>query len=252
MLKIGMIIWGLLVGANARAQLVNIEARRIHNDSVRRAGEINADLNFTDVNGRRLTVFNSALVLQQKSRNLRSYWLLLGNAAFSKLRNQDIENTFFLHLRFNHKLGKKLRWEAFTQIQGNLPIGIRQRYLTGTGPRIKLLDRQHLHLFVGSLYMLEFERASNGINTFAHRNSSYLSLSLDIPAIKAELISTTYYQPLFANFADFRVLTENRLDFHITKNFKVQTSFRYFYDSRPPQGFKNYTTNFRQGFGWKF
>jgi Protein of unknown function, DUF481 len=237
---------------SAKAQLVNIEARRIHSDSVRRAGEFNFDYSYSDVNNKKLTVFNTALVLQQKSKDFKKYLLLLANAELSKARREDFENAAFLHLRFNHKYGRLLRWEAFTQLQSNLPIGIKLRFLTGTGPRLKLLSTSFIHVYAGCLYMLEEEKTTTGISTTSHRNSSYVSFSADIPGVKAELISTTYFQPLFASLQDYRILSENRLDFYITRRFKAQTSFRYFFDSRPPEGINNQTVSFRQGFGWKF
>ncbi len=237
---------------SAKAQLVNIEARRIHSDSVRRAGEFNFDYSYSDVNNKKLTVFNTALVLQQKSKNLKDYLLLLANAELSKARKEDFENAAFLHLRFNHKFGKLLRWEAFTQLQSNLPIGIKIRYLSGTGPRLKLLSNRFINVYAGCLYMLEYEKTTGGTNTTGHRNSTYISFSAEIPGIRAELISTTYFQPLFASLQDHRILSENRLDFYITKRFKVQTSFRYFFDSKPPEGINNQTVSFKQGFGWKF
>jgi Protein of unknown function, DUF481 len=237
---------------SAKAQLVNIEARRIHSDSIRQAGEFNFDYSYSDVNKKKLTVFNTALVLQQKSKNLKDYLLLLANAELSKARNEDFENATFLHLRFNHKYNKLLRWEVFTQLQSNLPIGVKLRFLSGTGPRFKLLNSSFINVYLGCLYMLEYEKTTGGVNSTGHRNSSYVSLSVDIPQLKAELISTTYFQPLFNNLQDYRILSENRLDFHITKKFKVQTSFRYYFDSRPPEGINNYTLAFKQGFGWRF
>jgi hypothetical protein len=241
-----------LINFSAKAQLVNIEAKRIHSDSTRRVGELNADMRYTAVNQKTLTVFKSALLLQQKSKNYKSYLLVLASAELSKTKAQEFENAGFLHIRYNQKMAKHIRWEVFTQLQSNLPIGVRQRWLAGTGPRFKLAATQTFAAYMGSLYMFEYEKAIAGVNTVAHRSSSYLSFSLEIPAIKTELVSTAYYQPLFANFKDYRILSENRLNFNITKKFKVQTSFKYFFDSRPPQGINNYTIAFDQGFGWKF
>jgi Protein of unknown function, DUF481 len=250
-MKIVFLIFTVLC-FSAKAQLVNIEARRIHNDSVQQAGEFNFDYSYSDVNNKKLTVFNSALTLQQKSKNLKNYVLLLASAELSKAKGEDLENSSFLHLRYNHKINKILRWEVFTQLQSNLPIGVRLRYLTGTGPRFKLSNNSHFNFYLGSLYMFEYEKTTGGQKTTGHRNSSYVSFSVDVPAVKAELVSTTYFQPLFADFRDYRILSENRLDFNITKKIKVQTSFRYFFDSRPPEGINNYTVAFEQGFGWRF
>jgi hypothetical protein len=51
---------------SAKAQLVNIEARRIHNGCMRRAGEFNVGYNYSGINNKKLTVFSTSLTLQQK------------------------------------------------------------------------------------------------------------------------------------------------------------------------------------------
>ncbi|MEP6674018.1 MAG: DUF481 domain-containing protein [Ferruginibacter sp.] len=236
------------------AQVVNIESQRMHTDSVRRSGEFNFDYSHTNINSKTLSVLNSTLSLQQKSKDLKSIWLILGSANISKAKDEDFENASFFHLRFNRKIAKPLRWEVFTQVQSNLPIGIRLRYLAGTGPRFKLISNKNFNLYLGSLYMYELEKTIDSAKHIQHfnRNSSYLSFSFAFPSINAELVSTTYYQPNFADISDFRVFTENRLELSITKKLKALTSFNYFYDSRPPLGINNYTTSFDQGFGWRF
>jgi Protein of unknown function, DUF481 len=238
--------------AKANAQLVNIESRRIHNDSVRRTGEFNFNFSYRDINKKTFSVLSSNLVLQLKSKSLRSYWLFLASADVSKAGNNNFENSHFLHLRYNQKLGKKVRWEAFAQFQRNLPIGIRWRYLVGTGPRFKLINSDFLHGYVGLLYMYEYEGAVNNGQFKGSRNSSYASFTVQVAPIKMEMTSTTYYQPLLLNFKDYRILSENRLVFHITKKFKVQTSFRYYFDSRPPTGITGYTIALEQGFALSF
>jgi hypothetical protein len=236
----------------AKAQLVNIEARRLHSDSVRRMGEYNLNFSYRNINQKTFSVLGSNLVLQLKSKNFADYWLLLASADISKAGGRDFDNSAFLHLRYNHKMNGWLRWEAFQQYQRSLPIGIRWRYLAGTGPRFKLLGNATLHCYVGLLYMYEYEGTTEGARFSGGRSSSYATFTLHLPAIKMELTSTTYYQPLLRQFADYRILSENRLLFDITKKLKIQTSLRYFFDSRPPTGFSGYTLALEQGFGLRF
>jgi hypothetical protein len=236
------------------AQVVNIESQRIHTDSVRRGGEFNFNYSYSNVNSKSLSIFDGSLSLQQKSKDLKTIWLILGNLELSKAKNEDFENASFLHLRYNRKINPWLRWEVFTQVQSNLPIGVRVRYLAGTGPRFKLITSTNFNLYFGSLYMYEREKITDSVilkKTF-NRNSSYLSFSINLPPVKGEIISTTYYQPSLANFSNYRIYTENRLSFSITKRFRTQTTFRYFFDSRPPKGINNYTTAFDQGFALRF
>ena len=235
-------------------QVVNIESQRMHTDSLRRNGEFNFDYSYSNVNSSALSILNSSLSLQQKSKDLKSIWLILGSANISKAKTQDFQNATFFHLRFNRKLSKAIRWEAFTQIQSNLPIGIRYRYLAGTGPRFKIISTDHFNLYLGTLYMYEFEKTSDSVQNKKqfHRASNYCSFTIAFPNVNGEIISTTYFQPDLGNFADHRIFTENRLVFSITKKLKALTTFNYFFDSRPPKGINNYTTGFAQGFGWKF
>jgi Protein of unknown function, DUF481 len=247
-----LLLWLLLAAGQVNAQLVNIESRRIHNDSMRCAGEFNFNFSYRDINDKKFSVLSSNLMLQLKSKNFNSYWLFLGAADISKAGGSKFENSHFLHLRYNQKWGKIVRWEAFAQFQRNLPIGIQWRYLFGTGPRFKLLSSQLLHLYAGVLYMYDYERTTNDVLSRGSRNSTYASFTIHVPAIKMEMTGTTYYQPLLQNFKDYRILSENRLAFNITKKFKVQTSFRYYFDSRPPTGFVAHTIALEQGFSVSF
>ena len=244
----------LIISGISNAQVVNIEAQRMHTDSVRRSGELNFDYSYSNVNNKSLSVFNSSLSLQQKSKDLKTIWLILGSAELSKAQGEDFENASFLHLRYNRKLNKFVRWEVFTQIQSNLPIGVRFRYLAGTGPRFKLLSSPQFNLYLGTLYMYEYEKivGTDIKHKQFNRSSSYCSFSFSFPQVRGEIVSTTYYQPSLANFSDFRIFTENRLEFGISKRLKTQTTFRYFFDSEPPTGYNNYTLAFDQGFGWRF
>ncbi len=244
----------ILLCFHSGAQVVNIESQRMHTDSVRRSGEFNFDYSYSNVNSKSLSIFNSSLSLQQKSKDLKTIWLILGSAELSKAKNDDFENASFLHLRYNRKLNPFIRWEVFTQIQSNLPIGVRFRYLAGTGPRFKLLSSKNFNLYLGTLYMYEYEKIVGTAITHKqfNRSSSYCSFSFMFPQVHGEIISTTYYQPSLANFSDFRIFTENRLEFGLSKRLKMQTTFRYFFDSEPPKGYNNYTVAFDQGFGWKF
>jgi hypothetical protein len=242
----------IFLNLTAAAQLVNVESQRIHSDSVRQSGEFNFDYSFSNVNSKSISVFNSSLSLQKKSTDLKTTWLVLGSAEISKAKGEDFENSSFFHLRYSHKLKDRIRWEAFNQVQANLPIGLKFRYLAGTGPRFRVIYSSTFNLYLGSVYMYEYDELRDSVEPARHvgRSSSYLSLAVSIPAIRANLTSTTYYQPRFADLHDFRVLTENRLEFNITKRLKSQSTFRYFYDSRPARGYNNYTTAFDQGFGW--
>ena len=110
-----------------RAQVVNIENRRMHTDSVRTAGSLSLGLSFTENNGKQLFVTRNPLAPQSKSKSMRDIWLVLANLDLSKADGAAFSNSAFLHLRYNRKMSRLLRWEAFTQAQYNRVLGIGSR-----------------------------------------------------------------------------------------------------------------------------
>jgi hypothetical protein len=239
--------WNMAV----RAQVVNIENRRMHTDSVRTAGSLSLGLSFTENNGKQLFVTRNALALQSKSKSLRDIWLVLANLDLSKADGAAFSNSAFLHLRYNRKMNRLLRWEAFTQAQYNRVLGIGSRWLAGTGPRLKLFSTEKSALYWGNLYMFEYETttAASPVISRQHRLSAYLSATFDLnPALPCELISTTYFQPRLDRLADYRLSHETSLELNITKKLRATTRLYYFFDAAPPAGIAGRALALEQGF----
>ena len=246
----------LLIGVNSGlAQVVNIENRRMHTDSVRIAGSASITFSFTENNNKQLLVTRNALSLQWKTKSLRDLFLILGNYDLSRANSTSFSNAAFLHVRYNRKISKVLRWEAFSQLQYNRVLGIATRALTGTGPRWKFLHGKSSSAYLGTLYMLEYEETSSAvpIRSRDHRLSSYFSTSVDLPKwLPGELISTTYYQPQFGKWADFRVSHETSVELAVNKKLRATTRFNYFFDSKPPEGIARRALGVEQGFRVQF
>ncbi len=240
-----------LVAPAITAQVVNIENRRMHTDSVRIAGNASLTFTFTDNNNKQLLVTRNALALQTKSKSLRDIYLVLANLDFSRAGRATFSNSAFLHLRYNRKWNKLLRWEAFTQAQYNRVLGIQTRFLAGTGPRIKLLQGAKTAAYWGTLYMYEYEVTTAIPPAFRreHRVSAYLSATIELPkGLPGELITTTYFQPRLDKPADFRISHETSLELNITKKLRATTRLNYFYDAAPPVGIAGRALAVEQGF----
>jgi hypothetical protein len=76
---------------------------------------------------------------QYKTKNLKNYFLLLGNIDYSLANGEELSNSGLIHFRYNRKLNKKIRLEAFTQYQYNKILGIESRKLNGIGTRYKII-----------------------------------------------------------------------------------------------------------------
>jgi hypothetical protein len=252
------IVYGLLLSVwllpTAQGQVVNMESRRLHTDSVRRAGEFNFAFLFNSTNNNTLLTFRGNLTMQQKSKNYKHLWLMVANYDLAKAEAENFVNAVVGHLRYNYFINNWLRWECFTQVQTNQPLGINFRWLNGTGPRMKATLGQNAHLYLGTAYMYEQETdiGQPPARLYEHRSSSYFSGSITVPALKGDLVTTLYFQPLFVDISNYRLMNETKMDFSIFQKFRLYTRFNYYFDSRPPAAIRKSAISLEQGFSIRF
>ena len=230
---IPFILFNFIV-ATAFSQIVNIERERYQTDTTGWKGNVDAGLAIGKQT-KTYFVFSTSAHVQYKSK--KHLYLLLGSVDLLKTKAEELVNACFLHFRYNYKLKKNwVRWEAFTQVQFNKANGLRMRYLIGTGPRFKLVQKEKFKTYLGALYMYEHEvniKKTEKLNQV--RFSGYLSFSLR-PFKQFEFISTTYYQPNVTQIKDYRISTDNSMNIRFHKNITFSINFRMNYDSRPPVG----------------
>ncbi|RMG54432.1 MAG: DUF481 domain-containing protein [Bacteroidetes bacterium] len=172
--------------------------------------------------------------------------LWVGDYARTRLQSDDagsilvknIRNEGFVHLRYNYRFQPWLTWEAFVQSQFNEIQAMRYRQLQGTGPRFRLIDRDSVHVFLGTLYMFEYEETTDGTPFMFHRDhrlSSYLSAGFAFSPT-ASLNHVTYFQPRLDQWSDFRLSSESILSVALTTHIQLNVSFNLVYDTQPPLG----------------
>ena len=203
----------LVSSANLFAQVANIEGKRIEDDTSTWSGSAGIDFAVTKNTQLIQNLGGKAHVQLHVGR---SRFLLLGEISYLRTEGSNLTNSAFGHLRYNYKINRFLTWEAFTQTQYNQITKIQQRTLLGTGPRFRLAKTEKLMLYLGTLYMYEYEEVTEEPIHRDHRMSSYLALSW-YPKDKIELGSTTYYQPLLSGFSDYRISSDNYLELGLTK-----------------------------------
>ena len=238
--------------STAWAQIVNIERERIKGkDSVGWAGEVGADFNLQKTK-RTLLQAGSNLHLQYKT--LHNVWLLLGQAQLVKADNEALENNTFLHIRYNRRLNNWWRYELFAQAQNNIINRVRLRSLVGTGARLRLLKTTPLTIYIGVGYLYEYSEEllpNSLVYKREHRNTNYYTITWQ-PTPQLSLVSTTYYQPLIADAADFRVASETRFAFKLLKHLSLTSRFSYTYDSAPATDALQSTFAWNNGVVWSF
>jgi Protein of unknown function, DUF481 len=225
-------------------QIVNMESKRYQTDTTGWAGTAGGDFSLSNY-GQKVFALNANAHVQYKS--VKSLYLLLGGYGFLKGNKQAFVDHSFLHFRYNYKLSKILRLEAFTQLQQNVVTKIQFRYLVGAGLRFKILGSEKLRLYAGSLPMFEIEKEKGRQQKIYNwRLSSYLTLTY-LPNTQTELTTTTYYQPVLFDIGDYRLLNQSTVKVHASKRIAIAINWNYQYDASPAAGIVTDTYNFSTG-----
>lgn len=234
MKKILTFLIGAFVFTGMKAQVINIEDKRIKTDTVGWSGSGSASI-FMNKNNDFVLSFLTDLHIQYKTK--KSLFLLLTDVAtVSVNEDQHFVNSGFQHFRYNYKITDRFVWEAFVQGQYNEPLAIDYRLLAGTGPRFKIVGTDKFRLYAAALYMYEQEK-NTGVEELQNNNrmSSYVSFTV-APNDQFSLVSTTYYQPLLTDFSDRRISTTLDLTSYITKKLYLNINYNLLDDSAPATG----------------
>lgn len=229
--------------------IVNIESKRLITDTVGWAGSGQFSFRLNQ-NVEREFALSSKIHIQYK--HLKSLYLFLTDLTVIDAGQQRFVDAGFAHFRYNYKVNNWLRWEAFSQVQYNDVLKIKNRLLFGTGPRFKAINQPKWSVYVGSLYMYEIERLrSPDLESTGHRLSAYLSTSMK-PWPIVDLSTTWYVQPLFEDIEDVRLAGQIDLEIDISKAFTFITSFSYLNDQRPAEGIPHIVYALSNGIKYKF
>lgn len=225
-------------------QIVNMESQRYQTDTTGWAGSAGGNFALTNF-GQKVFAVNANGHIQYKSK--KSLYLFLGGYGFLKGDKQSFVDHAFLHFRYNYKLTKTVRLEAFIQAQQNVITKIQHRYLIGAGPRFKIMGADKLRIYAGSLPMYEIEKEKDRPRPlYDWRLSNYVSITF-VPNKQTELTTTTYYQPVLFDIGDYRLLNQSSLRIKAGKKITVGLNWNYQYDATPAAGIVTDTYNFSTG-----
>jgi len=243
-----VVILLLCFGVEGMGQLVNIESKRMQTDSIRFALKGDLLFNYNSNNGNEVYNAHSNVVSQIKSKDLNKILFVLGSYSLIRTSEEDFVNAWLGHLRYNHELTNLFRLEAFIQSQENRLLKIDSRNLIGAGLRLKFISTNDLRAYLGISYMYELEESSKAeISNYNHRHSSYLSISYTHPNSKLTFTNTVYFQPLYRELANHRILQQLKIEVPLNSYLSFSSLFNYFYMSETPLEGTDEVANFRVG-----
>ncbi len=214
------------------AQIVNVESIRKVSDTSRWSGYANLSFDLTKNKNRIFNLKNKVHLQYLYEKNLV---LFVNDINFKENNDSKLVSKGTQHLRYNYKLKSSFALEAFVQSQYDEISAIKLRVLLGTGPRFKILKSNNYNFFIGILSMYEYEKNDDTTESIIHRdfrNSTYLSFSL-FPKNDIAIVSTTYYQPLYKNFNDYRLSNDTSIVISVFKNLAFNVGLTYLYDAMP-------------------
>ena len=226
-----------LIGFSISAQVVNIENKRIYDDTVGWSGSIGAS--FSAVKNQVLLINTSLRPLIQYKTKMH-YFLLLGDLGYSRGDNQTFANWGMIHFRYTYRLNflphhtykSPWKWEVYSQIQYNQLLRQRMRYIFGMGPRLKILETKKMRLFVGTSVYYEHEDLLDGILNQDFRSSTYFSWFMNFDG-KWSFSGVSYYQPRVDLWSDSRFLGQYSFSYRLRKNLSLRWDASVYWDSDP-------------------
>jgi hypothetical protein len=229
------------------AQVVNIENRRIYDDTIGWSGAF--DAGFSMVQNKDL-LLNASFRPRVQYKTKRHYYLFLTDWFYSKGADRIYANTGMMHFRYGYRIFTKKntrkspwKWESYSQIQYNQLLDQKMRALLGSGLRWKALDKKGYKLFAGTSTFYEYEDIeSSGLITRDWRWSNYVSWFIN-PKPTFSFTGVTYFQPMWVDRSDFRIMGQYALVFSFIKRTDFRIEFNTFYDSRPPDEVRNWIFN---------
>ena len=205
--------------------------------------------NYTNNNGEYILQIGSNLSTQFKSKDLKKTYFFIGNLNLIRSADQDFQNSWFLHARYNQKLSNITRLEAFIQNQNNKKLTINRRNLVGLGLRFKVISSKLTNVYFGNSYMYEIEEITTPNQKFRnHRNSSYLSLNHSFSKINLTITGTLYFQPLYRTINNHRILSQFKASIPLTKKISFSALYNYSVINFSSDLTDNRSSNIRLGF----
>jgi hypothetical protein len=232
------------------SQIINVENARMHSDTTGWMGSLGMNMSLTKNTEE---IFMIQLNAHAQYKTKKDLFLILGNYGFLSGGSQNLINNSFVHLRYNRKLNAYLRLELFSQILQNPVTKIDYRYLAGVGPRFKVFDGKKFRLYGASLLMYEQEKEITKpiVTHYNWRSSSYVSFSY-VPNEHTELINTVFYQPLFTDISDYRLLEQFKFSVKAGKRLALAVNANYLFDNFPVAGVPDINYTFSTGIEYHF
>lgn len=176
---------------------------------------------------------------------VRQRVFVTGSGRFAESASGPFVSQTYLHTRWTAMWHPRAGSDVFLQHQYNRFFRLLQRNLAGAGARFEMVHDPLFLWWGGTAYMLEYEHvnvqpgAPDAAETLSHRWTSYLTERFSFSGGRFLLQSTTYIQPRFDDFTDYRILQDVEAQGKVTDLVGFGVTLSILHDSAPPTGVKS-------------
>lgn len=234
-MKIFFLIFYILFSSSLAFSQVNIESKRV---------DSNKFFSFLSETGIKLDKGNVKTLEIDLNKRIdlkiseNNKILLLSKYSYGEADNKKFKDEFYSHIRLTSMIFFKNRFgiEEFFQIQKNEFYDLSIRQVAGFSTRTHLYksNSKVFNSYLGIGIMKEWEELINDKNNENIRSTNYITFITETKN-KHKIISVTYYQPLFVDYKDYRIISENTIIFVLNKFISLKNSLSYQFDSNPPK-----------------
>ena len=247
--KIISALFSLMYAASAYS-IVNIEKVNIEKNPQPFQGELDFKISGASGNSENQA---SSLGSRFQWNDISTQFVVL-KYNYAKSFDVKSKDNAFMHYRYivNPKL--KITTEYFLQIEDNEFKQLNLRTLFGAGYRFRLFEKESLyHGRLGLGLFHSREEISDAFDTVeeVNRLNTYFTFQYNIKK-GLNFLSTTYYQPDFEQFSDYRILEQLSFEFNISKGFLYFITVDVSYDSKPVNGLEKNDTSYKSGIKYRF
>lgn len=235
--------------ASAQSVVVNSQGVDLSPHAERWAGQLGLSASYAAGNVQLLRLGASAKAQHQSfwpgkqegsAPWLKQRWMALGSLSMGRAAGKLVENQGLVHLRWTRMWVRRWGSEVFLQTRFNEFLRLRQRALLGLGFRFDYLNRAGWLGWMGSAYMLEYNRLIQNVEgdqedwSLEHRWSNYVALRKSHWDDRLLFQATAFVQPRFDALSDLRVFAT--LDVIAKVGPRVGFGFNaaLAHDARPP------------------
>jgi len=253
--QINDILYLLLFTTQLSGQ-INTEAMRAEYNSNGFRNQFNLDFGYEKANSEVFDFATEYRLDYIKQDNFHSFMVINLENGYEKENKSSkniITNKGFVHLRTTKDLFKNYQLELFTQYEFNDFLLLNDRYLFGSGLRFGLQKYELKNTYIGIGLMHEKETYNMGTENkkSQFRLTNYIKNNIDLSS-NIDFKNIAYCQVATADFNDYRILYDGRLNFHLNVFFAFTIELNYRYDNDPHSDLGNSYIQISNGISYNF